>query len=91
MADTDIVEILQSQRENKTRANTAIKKLSRGTNHQVISNFFGPAKFQLANSDKIILRNEEESWRDHEFSTTFIVNHDEFHRKNNFDFSSSMF
>ena len=29
MADSDIVEILQSQRENKTRANTAIKKLSR--------------------------------------------------------------
>jgi len=45
MADSDIVEILQSQRENKTRANTAIKKLSRGTNHQVISNFLVPQSF----------------------------------------------
>ena len=44
MADTDIVEILQSQRENKTRANTAIKKLSRG-NHQVILNFLVPQSF----------------------------------------------
>jgi len=53
MADTDIVEILQSQRENKTRANTAIKKLSRPWKSSGDFKFFGFAKFQLAKLTKL--------------------------------------